>query len=102
MPLIVIVAQSVLLLVVLLVAGSIGGYFLYKRFVGPMAEFVTNIQKVEDIEKEIKNTASFAAVGGEHRAEEGFRLIECVKDDGRHCRFGSGQDRRVHRIARFQ
>jgi hypothetical protein len=50
-----------IVLVVLLVAGSIGGYFLYKKFVGPMAEFVTNIQKVADIEKEVKNTSSFTA-----------------------------------------
>jgi len=48
-----------IVLVVLLVAGSIGGYFLYKKFVGPMAEFVTNMQKVADIEKDIKNTSSF-------------------------------------------
>lgn len=59
-----------IVLVVLLVAGSIGGYVLYKRFVGPMAEFVTNIQKVADIEKEIKNTASFTAPENGELTEE--------------------------------
>jgi hypothetical protein len=48
-----------IVLVLLLVVGGIGGYYLYHRFVGPMAEFVTNMQKVADIEKDIKNTSSF-------------------------------------------
>jgi hypothetical protein len=59
-----------IVLVVLLVAGSIGGYFLYKKFVGPMAEFVTNIQKVAEIEKEVKNTSSFTAPDNGELTEE--------------------------------
>jgi hypothetical protein len=59
-----------IVLVLLLVAGSIGGYLLYKRFVGPMAEFVTNIQKVADIEKEVKNTSSFTAPDNGELTEE--------------------------------
>jgi hypothetical protein len=51
---------AVVLVLVLIVVG-VGGYFLYKRFVGPMAEFVTSVQQVADIEKEIKNTSSFTA-----------------------------------------
>ena len=59
-----------IVLVVLLVVGGIGGYFLYKKFVGPMADFVTNIQKVADIEKEVKNRSSFTAPENGELTEE--------------------------------
>jgi hypothetical protein len=59
-----------IVVVLLLIVGGIGGYVLYKRFVGPMAEFVTNIQKVADIEKDIKNTSSFTAPENGELTEE--------------------------------
>jgi hypothetical protein len=54
-----------IVLVVLLVVGGIGGYFVYQRFVapvvGPMTEFVANAQKMAVIEKDIRNKSSFTA-----------------------------------------
>ncbi len=54
-----------IVLVVLLVVGGIGGYFVYQKYVapvvGPMTEFVTNAQKMADIEKDIRNKSSFTA-----------------------------------------
>jgi hypothetical protein len=64
-------------LVLLLIAGAIGGYVLYKRFVGPMAQFVTSMQQVTEIEKEIKNTSSFTAPeSGELTGEMVSRFVK--------------------------
>jgi hypothetical protein len=50
-----------IVLVVLLVVGGIAGYFVYQKFVGPIAKFATNMQQVATIEKDVKNTSSFTA-----------------------------------------
>ena len=50
-----------IVLVLLVIVVGIGGYVLYQRFVGPMAEFVASVQQAADIEKEIRNTSSFTA-----------------------------------------
>jgi len=52
-----------IVLALLLVVGGIAGYMVYKRFVGPIAQFATNMQQVAAIEKEVKNTSSFTAPG---------------------------------------
>jgi hypothetical protein len=63
-----------IVLVVLLVVGGVGGYFLYQKFVapvvGPMTEFVTNAQKMADIEKDIRNKSSFTAPANGELTEE--------------------------------
>jgi hypothetical protein len=50
-----------IVLALLIVVGGIGGYMVYRRFVGPIAQFATNMQQVAAIEKEVKNTSSFTA-----------------------------------------
>jgi hypothetical protein len=56
------------------VVGGVGGYFLYQKFVapvvGPMTEFVTNAQKMADIEKDIRNKSSFTAPANGELTEE--------------------------------
>jgi hypothetical protein len=63
-----------IVLVVLLVVGGIGSYFVYQKFVapvvGPMTEFVTNAQKMADIEKDIRNKSSFTAPANGELTEE--------------------------------
>jgi hypothetical protein len=63
-----------IVLVVLLVVGGVGGYFLYQKFVapvvGPMTAFVTNAQKMADIEKDIRNKSSFTAPANGELTEE--------------------------------
>ena len=50
-----------IVLVVLLVLGGIASYFVYQRFVGPIAQFAKSVQEVSEIEKQVKNTSSFTA-----------------------------------------
>jgi vacuolar-type H+-ATPase subunit I/STV1 len=50
-----------IVLVLLLVVGGVASYFIYQRFVGPIAKFATNMQQVTEIEKQVKNTSSFTA-----------------------------------------
>lgn len=50
-----------IVLALLIVVGGIAGYMVYKRFVGPIAQFATNMQQVAEIEKTVKNTSSFTA-----------------------------------------
>jgi len=50
-----------IVLVLLLIVGGIGSYFIYQKFVGPIAKFATNMQQVAEIEKQVKNTSSFTA-----------------------------------------
>jgi hypothetical protein len=61
-------------LVVLLVVGGIASYFVYQKYVapvvGPMTEFVTNAQKMADIEKDIRNKSSFTAPANGELTEE--------------------------------
>ena len=59
-----------IVLVVLLVLGGIASYFVYQRFVGPIAKFATNMQQVATIEKEVKNTSSFTAPENGELTEE--------------------------------
>jgi vacuolar-type H+-ATPase subunit I/STV1 len=59
-----------IVLVLLLVVGGIAGYFVYQRFVGPIATFATNMQQVAEIEKEVKNTSSFTAPENGELTEE--------------------------------
>ncbi len=63
-----------IVLVVLIVVGGIGGYFVYQKYVapvvGPMTEFVTNAQKMADIEKDIRNKSSFTAPANGELTEE--------------------------------
>ena len=55
-----------IVVVLLLIVGGIGSYFIYQKFVGPIAKFATNMQQVAEIEKQVKNTSSFTApVNGE-------------------------------------
>jgi hypothetical protein len=50
-----------IVLVLLLIVGGVASYFVYSRFVGPIAKFATNMQQVATIEKDVKNTSSFTA-----------------------------------------
>jgi hypothetical protein len=59
-----------IVLVVLLVIGGIAGYFVYQKFVGPIAQFATSVQEVSVIEKQVKNTASFTAPENGELTEE--------------------------------
>jgi hypothetical protein len=59
-----------IVLVVLLVVGGVASYFVYQKFVGPIAKFATNMQQVATIEKEVKNTSSFKAPENGELTEE--------------------------------
>ena len=50
-----------IVLVVLLVVGGIGGYFVYQKFLGPTIQFAKSVQEAAEIEKQVKNTSSFNA-----------------------------------------
>jgi hypothetical protein len=59
-----------IVLALLLVVGGVASYFIYQRFVGPIAKFATNMQQVAQIEKEVKNTSSFTAPENGELTEE--------------------------------
>jgi hypothetical protein len=59
-----------IVLVLLLVVGGVASYFIYQRFVGPIAKFATNMQQVAEIEKGVKNTSSFTAPDNGELTEE--------------------------------
>jgi hypothetical protein len=50
-----------IVLLVLCVVGGIAGYIAYTRFVKPMAASFTEFAQLSEIEKQVKNTASFTA-----------------------------------------
>jgi hypothetical protein len=50
-----------IVLVVPLVVGGIGGYFVYQKFLGPTIQFAKSVQEAAEIEKQVKNTSSFNA-----------------------------------------
>jgi hypothetical protein len=59
-----------IVLVLLLVVGGVASYFIYQRFVGPIAKFATNMQQVTEIEKQVKNTSSFTVPENGELTEE--------------------------------
>jgi hypothetical protein len=48
-----------IVLVVLLVIGGIGAYFVYQKIGAPALKFAKSVQEVSEIEKQVKNTSSF-------------------------------------------
>jgi hypothetical protein len=50
-----------IVVLVLCVVGGIAGYVAYTKFVKPMAATFTEFAQLSEIEKEVKNTASFSA-----------------------------------------
>lgn len=51
---------GIALLVLIVVVGA-GGFFLWNRYVRPMTGAITQLSQVADIEKDVRNTSSFAA-----------------------------------------
>jgi hypothetical protein len=80
-----------IVLLVLCVLGGIAGYVAYSRFVKPMAGAITELSQLADIEKQVKNTASFAAPdNGELNTEMVSRFVKV--QEAMQARLGTRMD----------
>jgi hypothetical protein len=81
---------GVVLLLVVLVVG-IGGYVAYTRYVKPMTGAITEFAQLADIEKQVKNTSSFAAPDTGELTEEMLNRFVKVQE-AMQARLGTKMD----------